>query len=215
MLTLLIAGIVLSLMGSLPPGLISLSVAQTGFRRGFRPAMILALGASFAEFFQAWAAAAFSSWFTQNPGIERWFQMAALPIFLVLAVYLLFFAKAPKPPEEVLPVEPIRQFIKGIVISVFNLLAIPYWVLYCGWLQVEGWWAPGLLPTLGFAAGVTVGTTIALSLYAWLSGELLRRSDKVARYINVFVGLIFLGLAAKLLWDILFPAQAGISFPDL
>ena len=202
MLILLVAGVLLSLAGSLPPGLISLSVAQTGYRRGFCTAMVLGLGAAFAEFFQAWGAAVFSDWFMKNPDVARWFQMAALPVFWGLALYLIFWAKAPKPPKELPALQPFRQFMKGVVISVFNLLAIPYWVIYCSWLQLQGWWVPGLFPTLAFASGVTLGTTIALALYAWLSGDLLRRSDKIGRYINVFVGLIFLGLGAKIAWDI-------------
>ncbi|MEZ4919651.1 MAG: LysE family transporter [Saprospiraceae bacterium] len=203
MFYLFLAGIGLSLLGSLPPGLISLSVAQTAFRRGFWPAMVLGVGASVAEFFQAWAAASFSEWFTQHPDVSRLFQWIALPIFLGLAVYLLFFAKAPKTPEDVEPLSVPRQFIKGVVISLFNLLAIPYWVLYCSWLQVSGWWEPGVQSAIAFSAGVTAGTTMALALYAWLASDMLRRSDKVAKYINLFVGLIFAFLGLKILYDLL------------
>jgi len=51
---LLCAGVILSLFGSLPPGLISLSVAQTAIARTLPAALFLAIGAAFAEFFQAW-----------------------------------------------------------------------------------------------------------------------------------------------------------------
>ena len=166
--------------------------------------MVLAFGAAFAEFFQAWGAAAFSNWFMAHPAVSRGFQWAALPIFLGLAIYLIFIAKPPKTPEELPSLSVPRQFLKGIAISVFNLLAIPYWVLYCSWLQVSGWWEPGLKSALFFSAGVTVGTSAALALYAWLASDMLRRSDKVARYINLFVGLIFAGLGLKLLYDLLF-----------
>ena len=96
-----------------------------------------------------------------------------------------------------------RQFFRGVVISVFNLLAIPYWVAYAGWLRVNGWWQEGLLYTILFAAGVTIGTTIALALYAWLAQEMTRRSDWVAKVVNRFVALIFLFLGLKLIWDLL------------
>lgn len=197
-----LAGLALSLSGSLPPGLISLSVAQTSILRGFWSAILLAVGAAFAEFFQAWSAVIFSDWFTANPSAARVFQMLAIPVFLGLAVYLWFFAKAPRAPEEELPVAPFRQFTRGILISVFNLLAIPYWVAYTGWLRINGYWQEGNFYTFLFSTGVIVGTLIALVLYAWLAREMTKRSEMVARVVNRFVALIFLALGLKLVIDV-------------
>lgn len=197
------AGLVLSLSGSLPPGLISLSVAQTSILRGYWSAIILGLGAAVAEFFQAWAAVAFADWFLEHPGAAKLFQIGAIPVFLGLAIYLWFFARPPRAPEADLPVAPFRQLFRGAVISVFNLLAIPYWVAYAGWLRVNGYWQEGRSHTLLFSLGVMIGTMIALTLYAWLAQELTRRSDMVARVVNRFVALIFLGLGLKLVYDLL------------
>lgn len=200
---LLLAGIVLSLLGSLPPGLISLSVAQTAIQRGFVMAMLLAGGAAFAEFFQAWAAVLLTDWFLTHPGTERLFQWAALPVFWVLALYLLFWAKPPRPRADAVMASPLLQIGKGILISAFNLLAIPYWFIYCGWLRVAGYWQAGLLHTLVFALGVTVGTLLSLSLYAWMGREIVRRSDRMARQVNRVVGFIFFLLGLKILMDLL------------
>lgn len=202
MITLFAAGVALSLAGSLPPGLISLSVAQTAIFRGFWPAVVVALGAAFAEFFQAWAAVTFADWFMAHPVAARAFQIGAIPVFAGLAVYLWFFARPPRAPEGELPAAPLRQFIRGILISIFNLLAIPYWVAYAGWLRLNGWLEGGPAQTFSFAGGVTTGTIGALLLYAWLARELMRRSDQVARVVNRFVALIFLGLALKLVADL-------------
>jgi len=198
------AGIVLSLLGSLPPGLISLSVAQTAIHRGLVAAMLLATGAAGAEFFQAWAAVWLTDWFVSKPGVERVFQWAAVPVFLGLAVYLLFWAKPPKTEGHVAEVSLVRQIGKGILLSAFNLLAVPYWFVYVGSLRVSGWWEEeGLTSTLIFSAGVMVGTMIALGLYAWLGRIIVQRSATAARHANRFVGLIFLGLGLKLLYEIL------------
>ena len=193
------AGIILSLAGSLPPGLISLSVAQTSIARGFGPAIVLASGAAVAEFFQALGAVMFADWFVQHPVAAQVFELGAIPVFLGLAIYLWFFAKAPRAPEQEIAVSPQKQFSRGAVISIFNLLAVPYWVAYAGWLKLEGWWMEGYANLFLFALGVTVGTMLALGLYAWLAQVLTRRSELVARLANRFVALIFLGLGLKLL----------------
>lgn len=200
---LFLAGLVLSLTGSLPPGLISLSVAQTAIFRGFWSAIVLALGAAFSEFFQALGAVIFADWFLAHPVASRIFQVAAIPVFLGLAGYLWFFAKPPRTPDADVPLAPWRQFGRGVAVSFFNLLAIPYWVAYTGWLRVNGWWTDGWSSAFVFSAGVVVGTVGALALYAWLAREMTRRSDLVARLVNRFVALIFLGLALKLVADVL------------
>jgi threonine/homoserine/homoserine lactone efflux protein len=196
-------GIVLSLLGSLPPGLISLSVAQTALHRGFYTAMILALGAACAEFFQAMVAVWLSDWFLQHRETERWFEWGAIPVFLVLAIHLMFFAQPPGSPREAETTRPLRVFLHGVLISAFNLLAIPYWFVYVGWLRVSGWWREGTLSTLLFSAGVTAGTMLALGCYALLSDRLLRKSAWLSRWANRIVGLLFAGMALKLLWGLL------------
>jgi len=198
------AGIVLSLFGSLPPGIISLSVAQTAIERGLLAAMLLAAGAAGAEFFQAWAAVAATDWFMSNPGMEQIFQWVAMPVFFVLGVYFLFFAKTPKTRGVAIEFSSFRQIGKGILLSAFNLLAIPYWFVYCGSLRVAGWWKEeNLASTLIFSAGVTVGTLGALGLYAWLARLIVQRSDTAARHANRFIGVLFLGLGAKLLYGLI------------
>lgn len=200
---LLTAGFVLSLFGSIPPGLISLSVSQASISRGLAAALALAVGAAFAEFFQAWAAVLFTDWFLSHPGAERNFQWAAVPVFLCLGAYLIFFAKLPHTPEKITPA-PIRlQFLKGMILSSFNLLAIPYWFVYCAWLRIEGWWKDGLPYTLIFAFGVFIGTAVTLSLYAWLGQLIVRRSIGIAIYANRLIGLIFLVLGFRALYGLM------------
>ncbi|MCC7466654.1 MAG: LysE family transporter [Saprospiraceae bacterium] len=202
-MVLLAAGFGLSLMGSLPPGLISLTVSQTAIHRNQRAAWALAAGAAFAEFFQAWMAVAFADWFLSHPVAEKGFQWAAMPVFFVLGIHLMFFAKAPsiKNPEVLSSLR--NQFGKGLLLSLFNLLAVPYWFVYVGWLQVEGWWKDGTLHTLVFSFGVMLGTMAALGLYVWLGQLILKRSSSLALYANRFIGSIFIALGCKVLWGLM------------
>lgn len=197
---LLLAGFVLSLLGSLPPGLISLSVAYTVISRGFAAAVALGFGAAFAEFFQAWLAVLLSDWFLSHPIVEKLFAWVAAIVFFSLSIYLIFFAETPKISAQSVPGSRLNQFAKGLIISSFNLLAIPYWFVYCAWLKVEGWWQDSLSSTMLFCSGVTLGTIFALTLYAWLGVVILQKARQVAVHANRLVGIIFLALALKLLW---------------
>lgn len=197
-----IAGLILSLFGSLPPGLISLSVARTSINRGWGPAFVLSVGAAVAEFFQAWISVVFTDWFFAHPGMDQVFRWAALPVFFGLGAYLLFRAPMPRDPDGDVPAAPWRQLLRGLVLSFFNLLALPYWFAYCGWLRLQGWWQEGIWHALIFSAGVSFGTLLALTLYAGLGRLAVRRADVLARRANGLVGLIFLGLGFALLWGL-------------
>jgi threonine/homoserine/homoserine lactone efflux protein len=197
------AGFVLSFSGSLPPGLISLSVAQTAIYRGMAAALAVAAGAAGAEFFQAWAAVVFSDWLLSHPSATRVFEWTALLVFLILGTHLFFFARMANVEARVSQTSWAGQFGKGVLLSAFNLMAVPYWLIYCGWLRIEGWWREGLFFTLVFAGGVTAGTLFALWLYAWLGQKIIQRSAAAGRYANRFIGIIFWLLALQIIWGFL------------
>lgn len=199
------AGLLLSLIGSLPPGLISLSIAQTAIARTLRAALFLAVGASFAEFFQAWLAIFLSNWFLQNPAATLLFEWASIPIFWGLSVFMVLGSKtAQGKADVVMTVSDLRQIGRGILLSAFNLLAIPYWFVYCGWLRMEGWWKEeSLSNTLFFSFGVSIGTMLLLSIYAFLGVAIVRKSALIGVYANRFVAVIFFLLGLKTLLQLI------------
>ncbi len=196
---LLLAGLLLSLIGSLPPGLISLLVAYTSIQKGLRAALWAALGACIVEFWQAWLASAVAMWLLAHSMVEKWFQWGALLVFLAGGIYLLTRQAAAKPAQTaVSQVSAWRQMGRGALVSLFNLLALPYWFAYCGWLKVNGWWPEHSFSVLFFSTGVGIGTLLALSLYAWAAQKMVDRSDQISRYANTVIGIIFLLLACKI-----------------
>lgn len=203
---LVFVGFLLSLLGSLPPGLISLSVAQTAVQRGLAAALVLGTGAAVAEFFQAWVAAEAAGWFLQHPVVEQGLRWAAVPVFLGLGCWLVWASTPVTPPpapsakKEELGIGLTRSFAQGLLLSLFNLLAIPYWLAYCAGLRSTAWWEEGWVSTGLFSLGVMLGTFAALALYAWAAYRAVQHSAAVARYANRVVGMIFLGLG---LWALL------------
>lgn len=197
------AGFILSLIGSLPPGFISLLVAQTSISKGPKPALWAASGAATVETGQAWLASTLAVWLLAHPEVEKWFQWGALAVFLSVGTYLLFFA----PPVQVkkehdMPQSPWRHLGRGALISLFNMMALPYWFAYCGWLKVNGWWADYPLSVLVFAVGVGAGTFGALALYTWAAQLAIQRAAQIGKYINRFIGVIFYVLAGKVLMNL-------------
>ena len=203
-MALILAGLLLSLIGSLPPGLISLLVARVAIQKGQKAALWVAVGASIVEFWQAWFASTAALWLLAHPMIEYWFQWGALVVFGTIGIYLLGWAPRPKPLDTgVMQVSALQHIGQGALVSLFNLLALPYWFAYCGWLKLNGWWAEGTFSTCLFSTGVGLGTMLALSLYAWAGQKMMERSDSIGRSANRLIGILFLLLAAKILLKML------------
>jgi threonine/homoserine/homoserine lactone efflux protein len=197
---LLLWGLLLSLIGSLPPGLISLLVAYTAIQKGLKAALWAALGAGIVEFGQAWLASSVAMWLLAHPLVEQWFQWGALFVFLGAGCYLLIWATPPRPQQtNVSQVSAWRQLGRGALVSLFNLLALPYWFAYCGWLKLNGWWPDNHFSVVFFSTGVGIGTLMALSLYAWAAQTMVDRSSQISLYANRAIGIIFLLLACKIM----------------
>lgn len=200
---LLLAGLVLSLIGSLPPGFISLLVAQTSITKGLKAALWAASGAAVVETGQAWLAGTIAVWLLAHPEVEQWFQWGALLVFLPAGTYLLFFAREVQVKKEhSMPQSVWRHLGRGALISLFNMMALPYWFAYCGWLKVNGWWPERPFSIVFFSLGVGLGTLLALGLYAWAAQLAIQRSAQIGRYMNRFIGLVFYALACKVLMNL-------------
>ncbi len=158
-----------------------------------RAALFVALGATSVELIQAFISIKFAHLFTSIPGLEQSFGIAAIPILLGLGIYYTFFPPEPKinlgKPKKV-----GRDFLKGMLVSSLNVMAYPYWIFY-GILMVSN---EVLIPTNGwiliFCIGGFIGAFWAMSIYAKLASYATRQFDQFSRKINLFIGLIFLGL---------------------
>ncbi|MEM1322643.1 MAG: LysE family transporter [Bacteroidota bacterium] len=189
----LLLGFTLSFIGSLPIGMINMTVAETTIRKGMKAGLIIALGASLVELLQALVAIKFSSIFTSNPDIGQFIQWIAVPILLGLGLYYLTRKEKPQQqsPETPEKAAKLPQFSKGLFISALNVLAIPYWIFYGSYLRAEGWLMTNS-SLLIFATGVMLGTFVLLWLYARLSLAIVSKVQRIAHFTNQFIGIIML-----------------------
>ncbi|MDX2284980.1 MAG: LysE family transporter [Bacteroidia bacterium] len=184
----LLLGLVCSYIGSLPPAMINMTAAETSIRLGMRPAMRVALGASLVEILQALIAVGFAQFFARQPLLNRVFSIASAVVFGVLCVYYLAVARQSAAAGQ----RELRQGIGyGMLISALNMLAIPFWMFYGTYLQVQGWLDPGHPSLVAFSIGTGLGTYLLLYTYAYLGQRIVRRSGLVSRLMNRVMALLF------------------------
>lgn len=186
-------GFALSFIGSMPLGMINVTVADTAMRKGYVAALWVALGAALIELVQAFVAIKLAAVLTGNSTVGFWFNAVATAIFLLLTCYYFFIAKPLNPQiNRMEQGSNLAGFSRGLFVSSLNVMVFPYWIIYGTYLKANGWLLTDTFNLFLFCLGVMGGTFILLLLYARLGAQVLKRSLYFAKRANAVLGGIFL-----------------------
>ena len=175
-------------------GTINVSVAEESICRGVRAGIIMACGAAFVEFFQAYIALSFFNILSTNPEMERTIIVICIPIFLVIGCYYLF-KKNSIITAPYTRASNVIGFAKGVMVTALNLIAIPYYVFLGGYLHSAGLIRLEPEFVAAFSVGVVGGTFLVFLLYAKLGQYIRKKSEKLSLYASKVVGIIFIAIA--------------------
>jgi len=191
----------LSFIGSLPFGMINMTVAHTAIRKGMQAAIFAALGAAIVELIQVFIALKFTWLFAENPSIERIFQIVATVVFFAGGTFFFFFAKS-KPAVSETDVKPSRRgdFFRGMFISTLNLMVIPYWIFYATLLTTNDLLVRDNPHVIVFSFGTMFGTFTLLVVYAFLGARILSKSEQITGWVNKSIGLLLIGFGV---WQVI------------
>lgn len=184
----------LSFLGTLPIGLITLSITQRTIQNGKRSGVMIALGATIMEFIYTVVALISLDFFSQNNDTSNYIKYAATFIFLALGIYYIF-KKNNTTPNAKSTAYNYLDFFRGIIVGAMNMLIIPFWVFLGLWLRSHGFIFDQHLTITVFSLGAALGALLAFGGYILLSDYVNKKSELINRYTNKAVGLLFLGLA--------------------
>ncbi len=184
----------LSFIGSLPFGMINMTVAHSAIRKGLTHGIATAVGAALVELIQVFIALKFTWLFNENPNVERIFMTIATVVFFAGGIYFFFFAKSkPNIAEGETKYSKRGDFMRGVGISSLNLMVIPYWIFYATLLTTNGIMVKDNPHVVAFSLGVMSGTFTLLVCYALLGAKILSKSEQITRWVNKFIGLLLIG----------------------
>lgn len=181
----------ISFLGSIPVGVLNLTIVDIGLRKPLSQVMLFALAVSMVEYIQGFIALKFSSLFETNQNLELYIDLLATPIFFVLGIW--YLRKHGKPPKKE---EVVSDFGKGLLLSVVNPLALPFWIAWGTvsfnkqWLIDDNW------SIAVFTIGISLGTFATLVLYGFFAKKIINKIEVVNQRINQIIGwtLIILGI---------------------
>lgn len=181
-------GFTASFIGSLPVGMLNLTIMDISLHRGQKQVLFFSSGAATVEFFQAFVGVYFSSWFLMNPKITLFFEVMVIPLFLTLSI--VYFLKE-KTDSDSKRIKKGSEFGKGLWLSFINPLPIPFWIFYATYFHAEHWIRLDTPSILTFVLGITFGTFLALLLFGRLSNLIAVRIKKINLWINKIIGSAF------------------------
>jgi len=191
----------LSFLGTLPPGLITLTITQTTISEGKSAGFKNALGATIPEFLYTYLALIGIDFLLDHADVGHYIQWASVVVFLTLGLWF-WFAKPPEMGKVAVAANHRKFFLRGLTAGFFNFLIVPFWVVVVGWLRANGYVIDGQQVFLGFSLAGALGAFLAFVLYIGLGAVILRRFQTAAVYVNRVVGGLFLGLFAYQLWEL-------------
>lgn len=190
-------GFIFSFIGSIPPGTLNLTVLQLGLEKKINIALRFALAVSIIEYPYAWIGVQFEYLISSSPVVIENFELIAAVVMTGLAIFNLWPTRTPTGFAKKFSESGFRR---GIVLSILNPMAIPYWMGFTAYMKVQGWISlgtPGLLHS--YVLGTAVGAMALLSVLIFFA-QRLAPYVQGSRWIKIVPGLMLLGLGLYAFW---------------
>ena len=156
-----------SFIGTIPPGTLSLSIIQLGLNDRIAAAWRMALTAAVIEYPYAWVAVEFADFITKSVDLTHNFHLVSATAMTLLGVLNLWSASRPSKFTQRFEESGFRR---GVILSLLNPLAIPFWLAMTSYLKTYGWIdLSNNIETHAYLMGVSSGTLVLFMLLAYLA----------------------------------------------
>lgn len=184
-------GLVIALVGVIPPGLLNMTAAKISLKEGDTRGVMFSVGVCVIVIAQTYLAAIFARQLSNHLEIVDILQRVAFVIFVLITIYYFFIAK--KEPKQVL--EPTRwskkgRFFQGLFLSAINIFPIPYQAYMTITLASFGWLDFSRISIISYVAGAAMGTFVMLYVYMFFFHRIKDKPITSQKSMNYLIGAI-------------------------
>ena len=194
-------GILMAYLGLISPGMLNMTALKISMNTGKYEALKFSIGASLIVFFQAGIALYFADYFTKNPKVIANLKIAAIFIFFALAVFFFMLSRKDLKPKTTN--KKGNFFVKGILMSSINMLAIPFYLGISIYLSSKSKIIIEQPYIILFVFGASLGSFLIFYTYMIFANIINDKVSFIAKNINFILSLMFLFLAIFTLIKIL------------
>ena len=196
-----IIGTIASFVGSIPPATLNILVLQLGLENKLKAAFGFSLAVALIEYPYAWIAVESEGWITSSPAIQNNFKLLAAIVMIVLGTLGIWSARKPT-----IAAAKFQEsgFGRGLLLSILNPQAIPWWIGMTAYLKSQGWIVLDTpLKLHSYVLGTSVGVLILLSILA-VTAQRLSHFVKHNRLMTILPSALLLALGVITLVNIYF-----------
>lgn len=186
-----LVGAFFSFAGSIPPGTLNLTVLQLGLEGKTKIAWRFALAVTLIEYPYTWLAIQFEYWITSNPMVLDNFQLITAIVMTSIGVGNIISYRKPSPLTERFQSSGFRR---GLVLSILNPMALPFWIGITAYLKAQGWIDLSTTSRLhSYVLGTSMGVLLLLSIFILLAKRLSGYATQ-HNWTKILPGVMLLGL---------------------
>lgn len=187
----ILSGMVLTVIGAMPFGLVNLSVLDTSYRNGRRQALKIAYGAAMVEILFGMLALLAGSVIMNFTSESRLAKILAIIIPAIAGVIFLLKKKKDQKKDH----QQSAGFVKGVLLNLISIQVLLYWLIAITYLNARQFTIEPAM-YIYFGIGIWTGKMLVLWAYAVLSEFILSKSAILASNMNRIIGGVLLITAA-------------------
>ena len=188
----LFLGVILNMIGYIPPGNINLTVVQITINRGIKQALYFIAAFSSVEVLFTFGIMRFVQWLSSEINLEGGIDIAMIFLFLILGT-ITWRSRKEMPKADYSSKDSIRY---GLILGVVNPMQIPFWLFVGTYLISHQWIDIGYLSLSIFSIGSGIGAALALYGFARFAVYIKEKFTLSSYIINKSIAFLFFSLSA-------------------
>jgi L-lysine exporter family protein LysE/ArgO len=197
-------GLITGILLCLTFGTVFFALIQTSVERGYRSGIQIALGVVASDAFFCFTAIFGTSFLPQIAHFDKWVGATGIVFLVILGVKNFFkvptIAIKEYDDNRSRHFANFKYFLKGGALNALNPINFMSWAAIATYLRTKGRYDLNeMVLFFGMSLVGVLTTQSALAIYAHRLRPLL--TVRMMKYINITTGVVFLGVAAKLLWE--------------
>ena len=184
-------GLIVALVGVVPPGLLNMTAARISLKEGASRGIMFSTGVSIVVFVQTYIAAIFARYLSNRPDIIEILQRVAFVIFVLITIYFLVLASKQKEPKVETEIKSKHgRLLHGMLLSALNVFPIPYQAYMTITMASFGWMNFERINIVTYVTGASMGTFVALYFYIFFFDKIKDKKFTSQKSMNYSIGAI-------------------------
>jgi threonine/homoserine/homoserine lactone efflux protein len=199
-------GFLLSFLGQLPLGTMSMTSTQIAVQENYGNALKFAIGVTLIEMCYLRLVLAGVDWILGHKLLFTVFNWLTVVLFLALGVFSFIAANRQHHEKKALLLNNnFNRFLLGVSMSALNPAQVPFWFIWTSYFMDAGWLSRGFESFNYFTAGAGAGTMVGLVVYIYGGNWLVKKMNTSNKTLNKIMGVIFIIAAVAQLYRVLKP----------